>query len=427
MRVSAIFSALCALVPSLAFAAQVPLSSQQHGKPSALTGNDHILPIETLHELLTLHRELVKIESISGNEYRVGWWLVSYLKENGFNVEVQYVGEAEQGENEHMIGGQAQKRFNVFAWPGEKKFTKVLVSSHIDTVPPYIPYSFDTKKDEIWGRGTVDAKGSVAAQVIAVKSLLANSSSSVSADDVSLLFVVGEETGGEGMRSFSNSSLNPGNYSAVVFGEPTESKLVAGHKGMLAFDINVKGKAAHSGYPWLGLSANNVLVEALGIVMALEAGRVNGAELRWSEKYGNTTLNIGKISGGVARNVVAKEANAGITGRLAAGTPDEAKDALLKALSPVITAAEKAGGEVTIEFGDETYGPVDMSCDVEGFECITVNYGTDIPRLKGDHKRYLYGPGSILVAHSDNEAIKVHDLERAVVDYTKLISVAVEN
>ncbi|KAF4308900.1 putative acetylornithine deacetylase protein [Botryosphaeria dothidea] len=420
MRAAAVLPVLLSFATSLASAAQLPLQWQEQQQQSTPTpdshqvpaqGNEHLLPLPTLHELLTLHREIIKIESISDNEYKVGWWLVSYLKENGFNVETQNVG----------IGKKGNVRFNILAWPGEKKFTKLLVSSHIDTVPPFIPYSFDTKEDKIYGRGSVDAKGSLAAQVTAIISLLSNSSAPLDPNDVSLLFVVGEETGGDGMRVFSESSLNPRNYSAVIFGEPTENKLVSGHKGSVGFLVHVTGKAAHSGYPWLGVSANNVLISVLGRLIELEAGKVEGAALPWSEKYGNTTLNIGTVLGGVAGNVVAEKANSTIASRLAGGSPPEVEKVIKSALAPIVAEAEKAGGKVELEFRNAGYGPVDMSCDVEGFDCITVNYGTDIPWLVGDHKRYLYGPGSIFVAHSDHEAIDVHDLEQAVVDYQKLI------
>ncbi|EKG14619.1 ArgE/DapE/ACY1/CPG2/YscS conserved site [Macrophomina phaseolina MS6] len=417
MRATAVLPGLAFLAASLTSAAQLPLQWQDQIAPTpgsqevSAQGNEHLLPLPTLHELLSLHRELIKIESISDNEYKVGWWLVSYLKENGFNVETQNVG----------VGKNGNTRFNVLAWPGEKKYTKLLVSSHIDTVPPYIPYSFDAKAGKISGRGSVDAKGSLAAQVTAVLSLLHNDSAPLDPNDVSLLFVVGEEVSGDGMRTFSDSPLNPRNYSAVIFGEPTENKLVSGHKGTIGFQVHVTGKAAHSGYPWLGISANNVLISLLGRLLELEAGKVDGAALPWSEKYGNTTLNVGTVFGGVAGNVVAEKANSTITGRLAGGSPYEVEREIEKALAPIVDEAEKAGASVELVFRNAGYGPVDASCDVEGFDCITVNYGTDIPWLEGDHKRYLYGPGSIFVAHSDHEAIDVHDLERAVVDYQKLI------
>ena len=62
-----------------------------------------------------------------------------------------------------------------------------------------------------------------------------------------------------------------------------------------------------------------------------------------------------------------------------------------------------------------------------GFKTGVVNYGTDIPNLEGNHTRYLYGPGSILVAHSEDEAVKLGDLEQAVEDYKKLILHAVKD
>lgn len=223
------------------------------------------------------------------------------------------------------------------------------------------------------------------------------------------------------MRTFSDSPLNPLNYSAVLFGEPTENKLVSGHKGSMGFRVHVTGKAAHSGYPWLGVSANNILVKVLSRLIDLEAGRVEGAELPWSDKYGNSTLNVGTVFGGAAANVVAETANSTIAVRLAGGSPSKVEREIEKALAPVIEEVEKAGGKIEFESRNKGYGPVDMDCDVEGFDCIAVNYGTDVPWLKGDHKKYLYGPGSIFVAHSAHEAIAVRDLEQAVLDYQKLI------
>ena len=141
-----------------------------------------------------------------------------------------------------------------------------------------------------------------------------------------------------------------------------------------------------------------------------ELGRM---DLPWSEKYGNTTLNIGRVDGGVAANVIAEDAMAKIAIRIAAGTPEELRKSVLDTI-------EKTGQDLEVEF-TQGYGPVHCDSDVEGFETITVNYGTDVPNLKGDHKRYLYGPGDILVAHSDHEHLKISDLEEAVGGYKKLI------
>ena len=194
----------------------------------------------------------------------------------------------------------------------------------------------------------------------------------------------------------------------------------SGHKGMLGFTINCFGKAAHSGYPWLGRSANEVLVKALAGLMEL------AHKLPKSEKYGSTTINLGKIDGGVAGNVVAQNASAQIAIRIAAGTPDEIAAHVQEAVEAATNDFKNHGEDEAlfeIVFAGKGYAPVDIDHDVKGFDSITVNYGTDIPNFDKTEgqKRYLYGPGSILVAHSDHEAITLSDLKTAVKDYERLI------
>ncbi|CAI6341825.1 unnamed protein product [Periconia digitata] len=362
-----------------------------------------ILPDSLSNELLYLHRHLVEISSITGSELKVEHWLSSYLERQDFSVELQEV---------------SKDRYNIYAYSGEKRATPVLVSSHIDTVPPFWPYYHNKTTDVIGGRGSVDAKGSVAAQIVAVQSLPQNIR-----ENVALLYVVGEETGGDGMRAFSSWDERPEPaHKAVVFGEPTEGKLVCGHKGILGLTIHVQGKAAHSGYPWLGLSANDILSEALSELLKLRDGGLPS-----SKHYGNTTVNFGKIEGGVAANVVAETASAKLAVRLGGGTPKEVYDLIVKSLANVKAAAQEAGGDLTIERESEGYPPVNIDCDVEGFKRMTVNYGTDVPLLSGDHKRYLYGPGTIFVAHSDHEALEKKELEQAVRDYRTLIVAAVRD
>lgn len=211
------------------------------------------------------------------------------------------------------------------------------------------------------------------------------------------------------------SSHAPTNYSAVIFGEPTEGKLATGHKGMLSFVLTITGKAAHSGYPWLGLSANEYMIKALKTLLDLEK------KLPSSEKLGPTTLNIGEMQGGVAANVVAEKATAEIAIRIAAGTPDEIKMMINKALQNIKDKVIEKGGQFGLAYSNRAYGPVVIDTDIPGFDTIGVNYGTDIPNFKGHHKRYLYGPGSILVAHGPNESLSLEQLETAVTDYEKMI------
>lgn len=202
------------------------------------------------------------------------------------------------------------ERPNVLAWPGRSNRTKLLVSSHIDTVPPYIPYSITSGR--IWGRGSADAKAAVATQIEAVRRLI--SAKKISSDDVALLYVVGEESAGDGMKSFSRMMEEEAqSWERVLFGEPTENQVAIGHKGMVMFNISVSGKAAHSGYPELGSSANDKLIDLLFDLK------------RHSWPYdpilGNTTFNIGRIEGGAAANVVSAFASAHCSLRVSAGLP----------------------------------------------------------------------------------------------------------
>lgn len=299
-----------------------------------------------LTPLLSLHRDLVEIESISGNEHDVGGYLVKYLKAHNFTVQTQRLEPLKSNKQEPSHKSAADSsRFNVLAYKGSSPKSRVLVSSHIDTVPPFWPYEIH-ENDNIWGRGTVDAKGCVATQIVAVQELI--SSGDLHDGDVDLLFVVGEEVGGDGMRKVNELNLK---WETAIFGEPTELKLASGHKGNLGFTIHAKGKAGHSGYPWLGESANSMLIPALAALDKLE--------LPSSEKYGNTTINIGRMEGGVAGNVIAETASAQVQLRLAAGTAQDAKEAVLE-------TAKKVDDRLTFEFASVGYGPVYIDSDVDG-------------------------------------------------------------
>ena len=381
----------------------------------------------------SFHRDLVEIESISGNEHEVGNFVAQFLESQNFTVVKQEVAPVKKPSDDED-SEPAKPRYNIYAYPAaHSEPPTILLSSHIDTVPPFIPYSVHephSKRSEstddliIAGRGSVDAKGSVAAQVFAALETLQTNPDA----QLGLLFVVGEEIGGGGMKTFSDSDLNKNSaYHTVIFGEPTEAALVSGHKGMLGFEVLAHGQAAHSGYPWLGRSAVSGILPALTRVDHLGAIPVKKGGLPASPKYGPTTLNIGTIRAGVATNVVPASARADVAVRLAAGTPEEAREIIRRAVKDATRDVE---ADVTVDFSThpESYSPQDLDTDVPGFKVIPVNYGTDVPNLKvrPGVKRYLYGPGSIFVAHGDNEALTVGDLQDAVSGHKKLIQAALE-
>lgn len=359
-------------------------------EPSSISGSSN----HTLSPLLALHKALLEIPSTTGTEHDVGSFLRHHLESLSFTVENQTLPPL-------PTYPDAEARQNIFAYRGSRSKPRVLLTSHIDTVPPYISYS--SNSTHILGRGSNDAKGCVAAQITALLDLLA--SNDVAADDVALLFVVGEEVNGDGMKAAN--TLRSEEWDAVIFGEPTELKLVEGHKGIVSFSVKAKGKAAHSGYPWMGVSAFELLLPALVAIRELN--------IPGSEKYGESTINIGTVEVGVAANVVPAQGNATVAIRLASEDPVQVtKDIVMDTIREV-------DKDLEVEFLGEAYGPVACDTDVVGFETMVVNYGTDVPRLEGNHKRYLYGPGSILTAHSDDEFVLVKDLEEAVEGYKKLM------
>ncbi|KAF3916625.1 Aminoacylase-1 [Dactylellina cionopaga] len=340
--------------------------------------------------LLSLHRDLVAIPSVTGDEEKVAKFLEKYLTGKGFKVELIPV-ESPEYPN--------KKRYNVFAYPeGGAKDAPILLTSHIDTVPPFLPFKDGLRT--VYGRGSCDAKASVASQIIAVEELLTQKH--ITEDLVSLLFVVGEETTGDGMRHMNSLDMK---WEAVIFGEPTELKMAVGHKGLAMLEIEAKGKASHSGYPSLGINANSHIINALY--------KLDHLDLPSSDLLGNTTLNIGLMNGGVAANVIPAFASAEVAIRIGAKTFQEVKDIVDNALKDI------EGVEAT--WKKPYYDPVICDHDIEGFETIATSYGTDIPNLNGKHKKYLYGPGSILVAHGDNEKIDKSDLYEAVKGYKRIV------
>lgn len=438
------------LTASLALAAAHATAEQQQQVllPDAISTSS-LDSIIAASPLLALHRSLCEIKGISDHETSVGDFLSNYLETHNFTVEKQPV----PFDNDPDGRTDEPARFNIYAYPSwQPAFPEIILTSHLDTVPPFIPYSLRAPQDSssrknilISGRGTVDAKASATAQIRAAEEYLSSSPDT----KIGLLFVVSEETGGSGMTYFSNSALNtpypskdknkPGEsvgYHTVIFGEPTERALAAGHKGSIAFSVSVKGKPAHSGYPWLGRSAISRMLPILEKIDNL--GRIPAGEggLSRSDKYGNTTVNIGIVRGGVANNVVPAFAVADVTARLAGGTVGDAKRAITRA----VFGGDEDGDEdedededVKLVFGGDPYGPVDLDTDVKGFEVDTMNYGTDVPHLdvtggreETQVKRYLYGPGTILVAHGENEGLTVGELEEGFEGYMKLIDAVVK-
>lgn len=323
-------------------------------------------------DLTTLTRRLVDIPSTTGNEGAAGDFLFDRLSEDGWHCERQLVTEG---------------RFNVLA---VRQSPRIILTTHIDTVPPFIPSGED--QDFVYGRGSCDAKGIAAAMIAA-----ANELASEGRTDVGLLFVVGEETYSDGALTAARL-MSPVPF--VIDGEPTDSHLVTGHKGMVVGRLETTGIAAHSGYPERGESAITKLIDVLNELL--------GWPFPTDPLLGQTTVNIGKIQGGVAINVVPDSAQADIMIRTVA-----ASETYVEGLRKI--AAERCRLVVT-----KTAEPQKMLA-VEGFPQKVVSYGTDIPALRPLGQPLLLGPGSIFDAHTPTEKIAKKAQEQSVDLYKLLI------
>ncbi len=325
-------------------------------------------------DLFTLTKDLVNIPSITGDEGACATFMQGFLAKRGWKVERLPVSDG---------------RFNVFASRGQPE---IVLSTHLDTVPPFSRAHED--EEFIYGRGSCDAKGIAASQVIAAERLAGEG-----LEEVGLLFVVGEETLSDGAQAAN--ALPPGSK-YLINGEPTANKLALGTKGVLRFDLHVKGKMAHSAYPHLGDSAVEKLLDILADVRKLP--------LPVDETLGPCTLNIGMISGGCAVNVVPGEARARLLFRTvpqSPGAPD-LKARMLGLLE----------GRCDFEVVRET--PWIKMEKLDGFEAEVVAFSTDIPSLTRWGQPFLLGPGTIHVAHTDHECIRKSDLLEAVELYCRL-------
>jgi acetylornithine deacetylase len=322
-------------------------------------------------DVVELAARMMEIDSTSGDEGALVDWLESYLLAAEWKVR-----------RIPVTPGRDDLLASCVAEPA------VTLSTHLDTVPPFIPPRLDG--DTLWGRGSCDAKGIAASMILAAERLRATRV------PVALLFVVGEEVTHDGAEAANDV---PTTSSVLINGEPTESTLAIGTKGAMRFSLRTEGRAAHSAYPQFGKSAISELVTLLAELESLPLPR--------DEQLGETTINIGMISGGVADNVTAPSAEARLMARLV--TAPETLQERLRAW---------VGQRAEIEFGVTV--PLVLLRALPGFETSVAAYATDIPKLSNWGAPYLFGPGSIRVAHRDDEHVRVAELREAVDSYVRI-------
>ena len=347
---------------------------------TATKGNANAVELDPVR----LTRQLVDIDSTTYYEGAVGHYLAEFLEGRGFAVEKTAVPQPEGGTSK-------SERFNLYAG-SEGESPAVVLSTHMDTVPPFFASSEDDAY--IYGRGACDAKGIIAAQIAAAEQLRE------AGVKVGLLFVVGEERDSAGAKL---ANLSPKGSRFLINGEPTDNRLALASKGALRVSIKAVGKMAHSAYPELGESAVNKLVAALSKVLDVELPVV--------EDIGPSTLNIGLLEGGRAPNVIADHAEAQLLVRLVNDSAST-REALTQAVA----------GLAEITFPLEI--PFMRLRSIDGLEkpidTMIASFTTDVPALTNWGEPLLLGPGSIHVAHTPNERLSKQELFEAIDIYTAI-------
>jgi acetylornithine deacetylase len=322
---------------------------------------------------VVLTRQLIDIESVSGQETAAATFLASHLEELGYAVERM------------PVEGQ---RFNVYARPANVDQPALVLSTHMDTVPPFLPSREDAHN--IYGRGACDAKGIIAAQVAACEQLRRSGKSA------GMLFVVGEERDSQGAAV---ANQNPRGSRFLVNGEPTGNRIALASKGALRVEVTSRGRMAHSAHPELGESAIEKLLDALQALRAMK--------LPQNPEIGPSTFNIGIIEGGRATNVVPDFAKAQLLYRLV-GPSEELRGAIVSAV----------GSLAEVEFVLDI--PYMQFLNVPGIPTMIASFTSDVPRLAAWGRPVLLGPGSILVAHTDREFLSKAELAQAIELYVKV-------
>ena len=320
---------------------------------------------------MELFRQILSFDSTSGSERELGQWLAAHL-------EAPFVETFEVGDGTLNV---------LLRW---SETPRVVYCSHMDTVPPYIPPTFTD--DRVLGRGSCDAKGQFYAMYRACQRLAA-----AGEKDFALLIVSGEETGSWGAKAFSKTGFTA---PLLVVGEPTDNCMVSASKGTKRFDLTFTGKAFHSGYPEHGLSAVELFVDFMNALRA--AGFPDDPVL------GPTTWNVGHLVSDNPQNILSPELTCRLYFRTTFAS-DAAVVAWMRAQASDRLRVEEIGGDAPARY-----------FTLPGFPTKPVCFGSDAPHLTGFAQKIICGPGTITVAHRDDEFLSLSDFQQAINNYVKI-------
>ena len=315
-------------------------------------------------------RDILEIDSTSGRERALAEWLLAHV-------------EAPRAESFEVGDGTLNL---LFSWGRPR----LVFCTHMDTVPPYIAPSFDG--ESVHGRGSCDAKGQLYAMYRACKRLEAGGKSGFG-----LLLLSGEETGSFGAKAFSR-----GGFSApyLVIGEPTDNCMVSASKGTRSFDLRFSGKAFHSGYPECGRSAVEMFVDFMN--------RLHAEAFPPDAELGETTFNVGQLRSDNPQNILSPSLECRLYFRTTFASTERVDAFMAACAGPELTVAARGGDDPAAYM------------TLPGFRTRAVSFGSDAPHLKNFTHKMICGPGSIKVAHRDDECVSLAEIDEAVENYTKI-------
>ena len=315
-------------------------------------------------------RDILEIDSTSGRERALAEWLLAHV-------------EAPRAESFEVGDGTLNL---LFSWGRPR----LVFCTHLDTVPPYIAPSFDG--ESVHGRGSCDAKGQLYAMYRACKRLEAGGKSGFG-----LLLLSGEETGSFGAKAFSR-----GGFSApyLVIGEPTDNCMVSASKGTRSFDLRFTGKAFHSGYPECGRSAVEMFVDFMN--------RLHAEAFPPDAELGETTFNVGQLRSDNPQNILSPSLECRLYFRTTFASTERVDAFMAACAGPELTVAARGGDDPAAYM------------TLPGFRTRAVSFGSDAPHLKNFTHKMICGPGSIKVAHRDDECLSLAEIDEAVENYTKI-------
>ena len=315
-------------------------------------------------------RDILEIDSTSGRERALAEWLLAHV-------------EAPRAESFEVGDGTLNL---LFSWGRPR----LVFCTHLDTVPPYIAPSFDG--ESVHGRGSCDAKGQLYAMYRACKRLEAGGKSGFG-----LLLLSGEETGSFGAKAFSR-----GGFSApyLVIGEPTDNCMVSASKGTRSFDLRFTGKAFHSGYPECGRSAVEMFVDFMN--------RLHAEAFPPDAELGETTFNVGQLRSDNPQNILSPSLECRLYFRTTFASTERVDAFMAACAGPELTVAARGGDDPAAYM------------TLPGFRTRAVSFGSDAPHLKNFTHKMICGPGSIKVAHRDDECVSLAEIDEAVENYTKI-------